>query len=48
MVVRFRVCGAPWANEWANVSSVDFFFTDGEYGFSLKEVGTILGKDNGI
>ena len=48
VVVRFRVCGAPWANEWANVSSVDFFFTYGDYGFSLKEVGTILGNDNGI
>ena len=24
--MRFCVCGVPWANDWANVVSVDFFF----------------------
>ena len=47
-MVRFCVCGAPWANEWANVDSVDFFFTYGEYGVSLKKVGPILGNGYGI
>ena len=35
---------APWATDRANVGSVDFFFTYGEYGFSLKGVGPILGN----
>ena len=41
------MCGVPFANDWANVGSVDFFFTDGEYGFSLKGVGPILGNGYG-
>ena len=39
---------SAWANECANVGSIDFFFTYGEYGVSLKEVGTILGNGYGI
>ena len=27
---------SAWANECANVGSIDFFFTYGEYGVSLK------------
>ena len=26
MCVCVCVCGAPWANDWANVGSVDIFF----------------------
>ena len=36
VVVWFCVCGALWANDWANVGSVDVFFTYGEYGFTFK------------
>ena len=31
------MCGAPWANDWGNVGSVDVFLTYGEYGFRFKE-----------
>ena len=37
VVVWFRVCGAPWANnDWANFGSAEVFFTYGEYSFSFK------------
>ena len=29
VVVWFRMCGAPWANDWDNVGSIDFFSTCG-------------------
>ena len=38
----------PLTNDWANVGSVDFFFTYDECGFSLKGVGPILGNGYGI
>ena len=43
------MCGVFWANNWAtyNVASVDFFFTYGDYDFSLKDVGLILGNGYG-
>ena len=31
------MCEAPWANDLANVGSVDVFFTFGEYGFSFMK-----------
>ena len=43
VAVWFRVYRAPWATDWANVGSIDFFFTYGEYGFS-RGVGPILGN----
>ena len=47
-MVGFRVCGVPWANDLANVGSVDFFFTYGGYGFSLKGVVPFLGNDKNL
>ena len=34
------MCGAPWANGWANIGSIDFFST---YGFHV-----LLVKENGM
>ena len=42
------MCGAPWANDWANVGFVDVFFRYGEYGLVLRGVGPILGNEYGI
>ena len=27
-MVWFHMCGAPWANDWDNVGSIDFFTTE--------------------
>ena len=39
VVVSFRVCEVLWANDWANVGSIDFFSTF---------VFHVLVKDNGM
>ena len=46
-MVWFSICGAP-LDTWANDGFVEVLFMYGEYGFSSKEVGPIIGNGFGF